>query len=82
MLLKRGSDINYVNSKGLTPLHYAIEANLPSKMIKFLLKNGADMHIKDRNGQDACDKSKTKERYANVKFKYNLDTNNFEECNC
>ena len=67
MLLKRGSKINHVNSKGLTPLHYAIEHNLESKMIKFLFKSGALSHIKDSNGQDACDKAKNKERYSKVK---------------
>jgi ankyrin repeat protein len=67
MLLKRGSEINFVNSKGLTPLHYAIEANLESKMIKFLFNNGADPHIKDTKGRDCCDYAKNKQRYARVK---------------
>ena len=32
----------------------AVEKNLPVKVIKFLLRKGADPHIKDKNGIDAC----------------------------
>ena len=41
----RGTDINYIGEKkGFTPIHWAIEENLPSKIIKFLISNGADIH--------------------------------------
>ena len=50
-LLKRGCDINYINTKfGFTPLHHAIEAKMASKFVKFLLKNGANPHIEDFQG--------------------------------
>lgn len=60
MLLKRGCQIDYVNSKGLTALHCAIEANLESKMIKFLLNSGADPNIKDMDGINCTEKAKNK----------------------
>jgi ankyrin repeat protein len=57
-LLMRGAEINYVNKKnGLTPLHFAIENNMNSKIVNFLLKQGANPHIEDFNGQDCCDKA-------------------------
>ena len=66
-LLQRGSDINHVSSKtGWTPLHWAIESKIESKFIKFLLKNGAEPHIEDVNGLDACDKAKKIERYRGI----------------
>jgi ankyrin repeat protein len=55
-LLKRGSKINYINTKNKTPLHIAIEKQLPSKMIQFLLSFGANPHIEDGNKLDCCDK--------------------------
>ena len=60
----RGANINYVSKiNGYTPLHFAIEANLSSKMINFLLKRGALLHIEDKNGIDCCDKAKKNKRY-------------------
>jgi len=54
----RGADINHCNKiTGLTPLHMAIEARINSKVIKFLLVNGANPHIEDYNGLDCCDKA-------------------------
>ena len=37
---------------------------MPEKIVKFLLKYGADPHIEDRNGNDACDKGH--ELYPNI----------------
>ena len=63
----RGANINYVSKlNGFTPLHFAIEANLNSKMIKFLLKRGALIHIEDKNGKDCCDKAKNHPRYYKI----------------
>jgi len=60
-LIQRGSKINHQNPKnGFTPLHLAIERNLESKMIKFLLRHDADPHVEDINGLDSCDKGKKK----------------------
>jgi len=53
----RGSKINYVNRNGQTALHLAIE-NMNKNAIRFLLKKGAEVHIMDLTGEDACDKAK------------------------
>jgi len=57
-LLMRGADVNYVNCiTGLTPLHQAIDAKLNSKIVNFLIKAGANLHIEDYKGLDCCDKA-------------------------
>ena len=56
-LIVRGADINYVNSNGFTALHICVENKL-LPAIKFLLEQGADPHIMDLTGEDACDKAK------------------------
>lgn len=66
-LLYRGANINYVNHKGLTPLHQAIDKQMNSKIINFLLKNHADPHIEDFEGRDCCDKAQQIDRYAKLK---------------
>jgi len=50
-LLMRHAEINRKNISGLTPLHVAIENNLPKKIIKFLLNNGANKLIRDFNNK-------------------------------
>lgn len=61
----RNADINYVNIKGLTPLHYAIESWLSKGMVKFLLQAGANPLIKDNNGKDCAQKVKElKDKYT------------------
>jgi ankyrin repeat protein len=66
-LLYRGADINYVNYLGLTPLHQAIEKEMNSKIINFLLKNGANPHIEDFKGEDCCEKAQAIPRYSKLK---------------
>ena len=56
-LVVRGARINYVNRNGQTALHLAIE-NVNRDAIRFLLKKGAEVHIMDLTGEDACDKAK------------------------
>lgn len=57
-ILMRGANINYTTiSTGKTALHLAVENNLPKKVIKFLLKRGADPHIEDKDRKDVCDKA-------------------------
>jgi ankyrin repeat protein len=47
----RGSDLNHCSLKtGWTPIHWAIENNISAKIVKFLLKNGANPHIEDSLG--------------------------------
>ena len=66
-LLKRGSKINYQNKYGKTPLHHAIEANLPAKIVKWLVKMGSDPLIQDNQGQSCCDLAAANERYTKIK---------------
>ena len=49
-------------------MRWAIQHKLPSKIIKFLLKNGANPHIKAADGFDACDIAKNIERYRDIKI--------------
>ena len=73
-LIMRGADINFVNEiNGYTPLHRAIEDNLDSKVIKFLIKQGAYLHSEDKNGFDCCDKVRAAGTYNNVKEFNRLD---------
>jgi ankyrin repeat protein len=56
-LIVRGSNINYINKNGQSVLHMCVDnKNIPA--IKFLLQKGANLHIMDLNGEDACDKAK------------------------
>ena len=55
----RGAQIDYVNRNGNTALHICIENNR-KEAVKFLLSKGANPHIMDLDGQDACDKAKMK----------------------
>ena len=66
-LLMRGADVNFVNPmNGWTALHTAIEYNLSSKIIKFLIKQGADVHAKDFSGRDCCERASQKKRYSHI----------------
>ena len=55
-LLMRGANVNFNNKNGLTPLHIAVEHNVSSEVIDWLLQAGANPHIEDANGLDVCDK--------------------------
>ena len=55
-LLNRGANIDYVNSKGKTALIMCVEMRLVES-VRFLLQNGASLHIMDLKGRDACDKA-------------------------
>ena len=58
-LLRRKADINYVNKKGKTALHLAIE-NEKIQAISLLIDHHAKLHIMDFDGEDACDKLKAR----------------------
>jgi ankyrin repeat protein len=57
-LLKRGADIDYVNENGNTVLHMCVYRGLKDS-VKFLLNSGANQHIMDSEGKDACDLAKS-----------------------
>ena len=73
-LIVRGANIDYVNKNGNTALHICVE-NKMSEAVEFLLYKGANPHIMDLTGQDACDKAKANglasefPRFTNCNFK-------------
>lgn len=55
-ILKRGPDVNVVDGYGWTSLHWAAASLRDSKhVIQALLKQGVNVHIKDRDGKSALD---------------------------
>lgn len=67
-LIMRGCNINHTSRiSKFTPLHWAVEAVLSTKIIKFLLQNGAEKHYEDKDGRDCCDKAQKLERYKEFK---------------
>lgn len=66
MLLDCGANVNAVDIEGSTPLHFnSIEGNL--KMVKFLVKNGANLFIEDDTGNKPVDVAKNNEIYNFLK---------------
>ena len=56
LLLKHGADINSVDEKGMTALHYAAQnfyhyREEPLNLIKKLLKHGASLEVKNNKGE-------------------------------
>ena len=56
-LILRGAWIDYVNRNGNTALHLCVQ-NGNTEAVDFLLKKGANRHIMDLTGSDACDMAK------------------------
>lgn len=56
-LLVRGAYIDYVNRNGNTALHLCVQNKLKDA-VNFLLFKGANAHIMDLEGKDACDHAK------------------------
>ena len=42
-----------------------------SKVVKFLLRNRANPHVKDSEGLDCCDRAQGNERYEKIKVFHN-----------
>ena len=57
--------MNYCNQNGLTALHFCIDNNLV-EAVSFLLNAGANPHIMDLSGQDACDKAKENDNFRGM----------------
>ncbi|AXK61114.1 ankyrin repeat domain-containing protein [Candidatus Chromulinivorax destructor] len=53
-LIDAGADVNAVNQKGETPLHYAAK-NQYNTLIPLLIAAGADLHAKNKDGKIAWD---------------------------
>ena len=55
-LLKAGANVNAVDSRSLTALHFAVATEYPSPEIcESLLKAGADINARDNNGETPLD---------------------------
>ena len=48
-LIDKGADVNAITDRGVTPLHLAIVKKQPEDIIRVLIENGADYHIKEAN---------------------------------
>ena len=57
LLLEKGSDINYVDHDGDTPLFVAVVFHR-EEIIQLLLSKGADLTIKDRDGLTVLERAK------------------------
>lgn len=55
-IIRRGGDVNFINCKGKTVLHFAIEFEMDS-VIQYLLQNKADVYIEDSDGENAMQKA-------------------------
>ncbi|WP_419198881.1 ankyrin repeat domain-containing protein [Wolbachia endosymbiont of Rhagoletis cingulata] len=58
------SGINDITNDGRTPLHLAIQGNKPNT-VELLLRKGASIAVKDKNGKTSLDLAK-KEDYTNI----------------
>ena len=58
ILLEAGSDINYQDSRGWTPLMIAAAQGFED-MVEFLLQWNARVDLKDKYGKKVADKAKT-----------------------
>jgi hypothetical protein len=54
IFIEEGTDINEKNEFGITPLMYASTASSP-EFLNYLLKNGANINLRDNEGKNALD---------------------------
>ena len=56
-LVHRGANVNHSNATGNTPLHFAMSYDTSGKMGEFLINNGADDTIENKQGLSPCEYS-------------------------
>lgn len=54
-LVKRGANVNHSNATGNTPLHFAMSYDTSGKMGEYLINNGADDTIENKQGLSPCE---------------------------
>ncbi|CAM9594209.1 unnamed protein product [Hapterophycus canaliculatus] len=54
-LVRRGADVNHCNTSGNTPLHFAMSYDTSGKMGEYLINNGADDTIENKQGLSPYD---------------------------
>lgn len=54
-LVKRGAAVNHCNSTGNTALHFAMSYDTSGKMGEYLINNGADDTIENKQGLSPCE---------------------------
>src|SRR5262249_59333533 len=65
--LNGAGHINASDNKGLPPLMYAVFIERPA-IVKLLLKRGANMKVKDHNGESALDWATKTDNEENIKL--------------
>lgn len=53
-LVQRGADVNHRNATGNTALHFAMSFDSSGKMGEYLINNGADDTIENKQGLSPC----------------------------
>lgn len=54
-LVQRGANVNHSNATGNTPLHFAMSYDASGKMGEYLINNGADDTIENKQGLSPCE---------------------------
>ena len=57
-LVSEGADINAMDHRRNSALHSAILTQDPIALVEFLIRNGADLDLKNGNGETALDIAK------------------------
>ena len=61
-LVRRGANVNHANSTGNTALHFAMSFDTSGQMGEFLINNGADDSIENKEGLSPCEQKKEKKK--------------------
>jgi ankyrin repeat protein len=54
ILIDKNVNINLIDDMGNTPLHYAVFRDDYSEVLKYFIKNGARVNVKNKNGHTPC----------------------------